>query len=314
MDKKIKVLCYGASVTAQKGSSGYFEKLQNNLQSQEVELTRVSFGASHFDYAGFGYCSMINKLDPDIIVIDWLTPSMKNFSLSKLRIFHEFLHFSNIKVFWFNLPRKDDLENRRACFMQVKNICEEYDFHFVDIVSELPEFKLETERYLRDIVHTTEDGALLYAEVISKKIGMEFKKTRTTSPNVFDLGQLPVIHEFDTFITSAENIQLDVTASRDELEILINCQIGPNVPFLKVSIYQSELIESRVINPADGWCYYNRSMVLPPIRFKIPNGEYRVFIKANRGEPIRDIVLRNPIRKELLTKSKQTLVSNIVTF
>lgn len=77
----MKIVCFGASVTAQKETAGYYHFLEGSYKKRNLEFNfdKVSFGASNFNDAGFAYMKTIeqNMFKPDVCIIDWLTPALK---------------------------------------------------------------------------------------------------------------------------------------------------------------------------------------------------------------------------------------------
>lgn len=308
---KLKILCYGASVTAQKDESGYVQQLRELLPNEHYSIKKIGRGASHFEYAGFGYAREILDYEPDILIVDWLTPSMKKFNQRKVDLFNEYFISKGIVPIWVNFPRKDDLENQRECYLQVKKSCEKYDLTLLDVTKYVKE---DPEKYLRDIVHTSKEGAVLYAAYLAEIIqNQHYSLGNITSNCTFDF---PKCKEVNSILNNNKSYSQDIHGGVNSLEVLIECYIGPNVPFIKVTAYgsnDSEEVSEKIINPADPWCYYSRKMVLPSIKFQMECEIIKLTIEVANGDPFEDINLLKDINEEI-TIEKNFNILNIVTY
>lgn len=98
----MNLVCFGASVTAQSTEAGYFQQL---LRSSSIcsfsSVQKVAFGASHFEYAGYGFIQDVLDMEPDVCIIDWLTPSMKGFSEYKIHLLNWSLLEIGAFPIWF---------------------------------------------------------------------------------------------------------------------------------------------------------------------------------------------------------------------
>ncbi|PRO69894.1 SGNH/GDSL hydrolase family protein [Alteromonas gracilis] len=292
---KLKILCYGASVTAQKGDSGYVQRLTELLPKDDYEVIKIGRGASHFEYAGYGFSREIADYAPNILIVDWLSPSMKEFSVRKLTTFNKCFTEQGVRVIWVNFPRKDDLNNQRKCFSQVRQSCKDFNLEFIDLNKYLVK---EPDKYLRDVVHTTEVGARLYAEVLFDLIT---SKQNPRTDNSIDVTNLPVIVETPATVDQSTPFKLAMKVQKRKVDILLECFIGPNTPFLKFRAESGgyETIE-KVVNPLDPWCYYTRKMVLPTVSLESTKPITHLSIHAETGEPLDLITLNKALAEEAL--------------
>ncbi len=303
----MKLVCYGASVTAQKDKSGYFFYLQNLLEKHGFSvIERLSFGASHFDYAGFGYSRLLIDLKPDICLIDWLTPSMKEFTTDKIVKLNNELIINGAIPIWVNFPRKDDLNNERKCFQQVKNACHDASIEFWDFCEMVNGVKEHPEKFIRDVVHTNEIGALSYAEVLACNLIKDRHIPKLTDTPI---KKLPLVYSFERKINIGEMVCVDIKLSQETLvEVLLEAIIGPAVCLFELEIIEKHtgnIVLKKEVNPADPWCYYERTMVLPPIKAQCDKGDYTLGILAVDGDPLSSIELRQPINRESFERSIQ---------
>lgn len=302
----MKIVCYGASVTAQKNSGGYYSYLESYFASKpEIELSRLSFGASHFDFAGFGYARLLLDKQPDIAIIDWLTPSMKRFTLEKIIKLNNALIEKNCLPIWVNFPRKDDLNCQRECYSQVRTVAHESGAIFFDLIEVLDIEKIRSE-YLRDIVHTTEFGARAYAKELIQHI-------EKIDHSKIELKILPLVdpiilfkqYKIECTIEKSKELKLVVTNSETvNGEFLLNTRIGPNSCLLELSIYdeKNNEIGTKMVNPTDAWCHYSRNMILPTLKLGVLKPGYSVVLKHGGDEALDISILKGEIKEPLETE------------
>lgn len=311
-ESKIKILCYGASVTAQKGEAGYVQQLKELLDKKAYNIDKIGRGASHFEYAGFGFASEIANHAPDILIVDWLTPSMVAFSEYKIDKFNKCFSEQGIEVIWVNFPRKDDLDNQRKCFTQVKQSCQRFNIDFLDFNDLVVG---DPDKFLRDVVHTTELGAREYASALCGHI-TTIKKS--PMPKKVDVCSLPNILEVSSTVNTKEPLVLELDGFHKKVDILLECFIGPNSPLLKFSSKQSareevNLVE-KVVNPIDAWCYYTRRMVLPTVTLTSEAPFNHIVISAIEGEPLDSVNLNKEITEEISNQKYIQLVNIVVDY
>lgn len=303
----MKIVCYGASVTAQKKEGGYFFYLNEYFSNkQNIEIERLAFGASHFDYAGFGFSSLLLEQNPDIALIDWLTPSMRRFNLDKIKKLNNELIKANCLPVWVHFPRKDDLMRERPCFHQVKNVADESGCVFYDLCEVLSEADV-VNSYLRDIVHTTVEGAKCYSDnLITLLSDLE---EGSYFPQVLPLENpisIPKIVDINNFIDQNQSIVLRIkkSAINEKCELLINSKIGPNVCLLNVKIFDEDrhIIRQHEINPADPWCHYTRKMILPTIDLGVLHEGSFISIEYGGSDALESVRLRGEIKETLISK------------
>jgi len=300
----MKLICYGASVTAQKNDSGYFTYLsKSDLVDVFDVIERITFGASQYEYAGYAFMSDVLEEKPDVCLIDWLTPGMKSFNKYKISLLNRLLLERNCLPIWIFFPRIDNFENLTDGYFQVKNDAKDFGVPFVDLLDYMPNFGDSPEKYLRDKVHTNEIGAKKYSDVLvdiikSQDVPIAISNARRSIAFKESQGEgyiMPMVLLCSHTIKDENNICLATNWQGGLLEIFLETTVGPHVCLLTFKVFDSDtLIWEQIINPADPWCYYERKMVVETLRKRFPIGRYSIVISKSNGDPFADINLRKP--------------------
>ncbi len=155
--------CFGASVTAQSVArngdmNGYVDCLSAMCKTNHVKVTRSAFGSCQFYNMGkFAFNSCLEG-SPDILMFDWHTTGEHNHSISQwVSIVRACLLKGTLPVILV-LPRRDiDLSLQKYHILNLLNS--------ISLVIDLSNLK-DYEVILRDVVHTTEKGAISYAHLV----------------------------------------------------------------------------------------------------------------------------------------------------
>jgi hypothetical protein len=301
----VKLLCYGASVTAQKFETGYFQQLENSeLKEKFSSIERVAFGASQYEYAGYAFIQDVLDKKPKVCVIDWLTPSMKGFNEYKITLLNKSLLEQNCLPIWVFFPRLNNFQEPTEAYSQVKNSAESFKVPFLDLREHMQDFSSDPSKYLRDAVHTTLVGAQRYASVIETfvfdlDIEHSIKESLlsdgySTSIELNDT--VPLVIDAKYKIDNESALQIDIQYQGGFFEIFFETEVGPHLCRLIFQVYQdNELCFEEKINPADPWSYYTRKMVVETLRRRIPPGDYTIRISKESGDPFESIETRKPI-------------------
>lgn len=280
----LNILFYGASVTAQSGDSGFVDNLAE-LDNSKI-YRRLSFGSSQFDNAGFfNLLSILNSQQkPDIVFFEWSTTSENNYNADKLDYFVTSLLHHNILPVFLILPRTDTFkENRKSEFL-LYELADTFDVPLLDLRYLL--HKYPATELLRDIVHTTQFGANIYARKINKflcahdwtedfltnKKEIEFKK-------YYDLNMI----ELNKEIGKDQYLELNFDALSDLSEITISLLKGPYAPI--IDIFSNDLLvkEQSIFDP---WCHYERENFTTLIySSSISKGRNKIDIKISNKDP-----------------------------
>ncbi len=294
----MKIVIYGASVTAQKGETGYFEQL-TKLVADKVELVRLPFGASHLQFAGLAMIQKVLDEKPDYCILDWVTPSTNSFPDGIVDRINTILLVNRIIPIWVLFPRNDDTDASRECCQQVIATQSELIKVFNFQLSDYRESDLS--KILRDVVHTNLEGAKRYSRFIyqiinencflenSKKV---FPKENKMVPKLITCeGALSQGFPLNVYIKVLE--EGDVT-------LYSLASIGPASPVIELQLLNSgKVLQSYLRNVVDPWCYYERLMLLNFPSFKqVPKGDYSLRILTSTVEPFETIETLKPIPEE----------------
>ncbi|WP_342804832.1 hypothetical protein [Alteromonas sp. M12] len=305
----MKLVCYGASVTAQKNDTGYFQQLvESSCASSFSSIEKVAFGASQFEYAGYSFMQDVLDYKPDICVIDWLTPSMPGFNAFKIDLLNYALLSINCLPVWVFFPRVNNFSNLPNSFAQVSDSTQQFSLNFLDLRSEMPDFLDDPKKYLRDAVHTTLDGAKCYAKAINnelKKVISEFDERlslaklsegyKLTAEKKYSI---PLIKESEFTIDSFCSLEIDFQYKGGFFEVYFDTDIGPHICFLDCTLYKDgELFDHQIFNKVDPWCYYKRSKIIVVLRKRIPAGNYKLVIQKGNGNPFEERETRKPVEE-----------------
>jgi len=305
----MKLVCYGASVTAQKNETGYFQQLQEMPCATHFEsIEKLAFGASQFEYAGYSFMQDVLDKQPDICVIDWLTPSMPGFNAFKIDLLNYALLSINCLPVWVFFPRVNNFSNPPNSFTQVSESTQKFSLDFLDLRGEMPDFLDDPKKYLRDAVHTTLDGAECYAKTINNELEKSIKefderlnlakKSEGFKLTAEQKYSIPLIKKSEFTINSSDSVELDFHYKGGFFEVYFDTEIGPHICFLDFTLYKDgKIFDHQIFNKVDPWCYYNRSMIIETLRKRIPAGSYKLVIKKGEGNPFAESETRKPVEE-----------------
>ncbi|GAB5380442.1 MAG: hypothetical protein Alis3KO_25820 [Aliiglaciecola sp.] len=304
----MKLLFYGASVTAQKFETGYYQQIeQSSLTTRFSEIERIAFGASQFEFAGYAFMQDAISIDADVCVIDWLTPSMPSFTAFKIPLLNYALLKSGCLPVWVFFPRTSNFDALPEAYNQVKKSCEQFGLPFIDVRPSMKGFIDEPSRYLRDAVHTTLEGAKLYSDIIEKSLSdLDVRSTLNRareSDGFVELSnmnyQIPVVNSCELTINDQQSLELEFSFNGGLLEIFFDTFVGPHLCLLKFEvILESNVVHCETINPADRWSHYKRKMVVETLRKRLKSGQYIVRVHKLSGDPFSDIETVKPLQEQ----------------
>ena len=245
----MRIAFFGASVTAQSGEGSYVQALQKMLP--HTEILQFGFGACHLDDAGFYKLDAVLAAKPDRVVLEWNTTGLDFFNPQKLdAIVHRVLG-SGALVAFLILPRRDSIGSQtRPAEVQIREICRRHDIPLLDLRS-----GFEPDGLLRDMVHTTPDGARYYAACVASWATGQFG-----APSGFSVAAPAILCRevlLETEVTLHQGLRLGFSCMQSPLEeLVVAVTVGPNLVDLEVEVEGSV----RRLSFVDRWCYYEREM------------------------------------------------------
>ena len=247
----LNVLFYGASVTHQTGSSGYFQ----NLDKDFFQSDRMSYPSSQFYNAGFYNAHKIKNLSnkPDLVFFEWSTTGETQFDLDKLNYFINELIRNNILPIFLILPKKSTFKNNRISDVQLYEFNKNLSIPLLDLRYLLTDQNMDD--LLRDDVHTTELGAKLYAECIVQFITLNSKsaldcKILENAP-AFNIAH----HDVDLNLCENQTLIFSYNSINLKKEIAVSLIKGPFSPVIEYLSDGNVIGEHCFFDP---WCYYER--------------------------------------------------------
>ena len=162
-DINVKILVLGFSVTAEK--DGYVELAKANLPAgADLQIEKVGFGGMQPYHGRYLFPGLIADHAPDVVVLDHSTPAFRNFSVSREPYQNAYLSFlrecaeRGIRLAVLDMPRTDVDYTQDWVTEYNVQICAQLG---------LPYKRIElTEGLLRDEVHPTDAGKIVYADAL----------------------------------------------------------------------------------------------------------------------------------------------------
>ncbi|MEQ5806378.1 hypothetical protein J3369_03035 [Alteromonas sp. NFXS44] len=297
----MKIVIYGASVTAQKGRTGYFEHLKEIL-NEKYEVVRLPFGASHLHFAGIAMIQKVLDEKPDFCILDWVTPSASVFPDDTVTRINNILISNKIRPIWILLPRTDDPFSERKSCEQVldskSDIVKVFKFQESSWAVE------DLSSIIRDVVHTNENGAAKYASFINEVIE-EVCNPKINFVEKNKSLRIPKIIACDGTIKEDSPLTIAFSHERGNLSLYSLSLIGPASPILQLDLMGNDrIVQSHFRNVVDPWCYYERTMLINFPSFKnIESGFYKLRISIVDEDPFENVKTLKSISSEDLLEN-----------
>lgn len=233
----MKIACFGASVTVQ--TNGYVDFLSKKFNS---DIKKFGYGSQHLCGAGICYINDVLDCKPDICFIDWFSTGWTNTNNNTIdylnTIVHKFSN-SNCRLIFLFLPRSDH-DNRINFYSFLKDYLISKKLFYVDI----NDYVKHNDKISRDTVHTTPEGAELYANIIHDEYKKSSNKiiipTNYTKTIYCDIKKLNINKCFKKYMIIDGDCDI----------ITSNVNIGPNSGWIKLN--------NKKILLWDEWCHYKR--------------------------------------------------------
>jgi len=260
------IVFFGASVTEQhihnatgevSGFVTYFE--QHLAEGLGVRVSRVSAGSSDLTDAAMVYVEEVIALKPDICFLDWATPALTSCDPRFIHQIYFRLMQHDILPVTLIFPRRDRAQRDLPITREMSGLSQAYDLPFFDATPLLK--KYGTDVVLRDVVHTTAEGARIYAEAVAALIPRLPSRLRFAfaSPVPFVVTEL--VSEVPPPDTFRKMIVTNLAKDDRPLEFTMVMQqrVGPFSPILDVrSFGPTGGTELPPFPLWDVWCHRER--------------------------------------------------------
>lgn len=272
LNKKTHVVFFGASVTEQSvhhatgertGFVNYF--IDEFSEKNDFLVSRISAGSSDVMDAGIVYVEKVIALKPDICVLDWVTPSLKECDPKIIQQIYARLLEHDILPVTILLPRTDRVQRDIPIAKEMARICMDFDLPFYDVADRMEGVPYET--FLRDVVHTNAVGAKLYAEMlldILKSVPVHAKILRKPDIpfhviEVLTAGKVPLsARRLEIKIENPEHGEIDIC-------VVLEQRVGPYSPLINVLVsdHDGEIETSKLETYSifDPWCHRERQCI-----------------------------------------------------
>lgn len=263
------IVFFGASVTEQhvhnatgevSGFVTYFER--HLAEGLDVKVSRVSAGSSDLTDAALVYVEDVIALKPDVCILDWVTPALTSCDPRFIQQVYFRLMEHGILPVTVIFPRRDRPQRELPITREMSALCQAYDLPFFDATPLLKKHGVDT--VLRDVVHTTPEGARIYAEAIAGLIprlplALRFAFA-TPAPfvvtEILPEGPLPEAFRRITVTNMAPDDQ------PAEFCIIMQQRVGPYSPVLDVrSVTPAGAENLPVFSLWDVWCHRDRQTI-----------------------------------------------------
>ena len=239
---------HGASVTQQSGASSYFDILSRRIGSSH-NLNKKGYGGCHFNDAGFLTLRTDLPNLVDVCVLEWNTTGLNEFNLSKLDFVVGYLLDRKVFPVFLILARKDNFFAPRVCDLQILKFCSDKNILCLDYRN-----KINPELHLRDIVHTNELGAAVYAQNLFLDLFSSFDYMNEYAPLISSYRNFLIDSHRGLILDALEGdrviIELDEISNGSQ--VIFEVLIGPYSPVVDINGFSKICFWDR-------WCHYERS-------------------------------------------------------
>lgn len=251
----MNIIFFGASVTEQTHLSGFVPTFRETIENNKLNYNVIQkgFGSMHLSDAGICKIDTIINEKPDICFLDWFSTGFITIDKSELFLYLDVivrkLILINSKICFLLLERLDLCNNRLTMFSIVKEYCNLYNIHFIEIYNNTNKNEL-----LRDDVHTNELGAQLYSNKI-----YEYFVNNIINKDI-EYTNIPNENKYSNIKTLQVNKDIyDEINMNGNFEIVGILQKMGNFCGI-VEIIRNDEIGYK-LNTWDPWCYFTRDSI-----------------------------------------------------
>jgi len=271
--RALRIHCFGASVTAQATNhatgeqTGYAQNLKNLLEKDfpDLDFIVTAAGSSHFDQAGYCLLPEVLKSNPDILILDWHTTGLGEFNNQLWLAAIQQIKDSGILTLIALFPMRDNFENKT----ERPNIKQARDSAGgrIKLVDQAAFSEFNPEVHLRDIVHTTPQGGIYYAELLADMIKESLlssdDKMRIETPcenmESQPLIKVPSVSKHSSGIDFISCVSILIEFEGDNTietpSLILDHKVGPFSPVIELSLNGGH---ERLISLWDPWCHWTR--------------------------------------------------------
>ena len=290
----IRVVLYGASVSAQSKVDSYWHHLKrweanyNTLENGNVvDIYRLTYPSAFMGGAGVLNVDHLVALEPDIVVLDWLSTEEQDCDVSRIHYIYGELLSRGIYIITAALIRFDTWNKITPQFLDCFNISNNSSGNsFIDFFHIANNQGLNWDDITRDGVHTSVVGAKLYDDKIIDEI-KKYLNDISGSIMVRDLSSYSKKCSFSNYkgisissysipseIRIVESQSLDIKIHKnnaEKAEIWCKQTCGPYTPRLDVILFDGS-IEKQLdtVDLRDQWCHFER-FAFKPLVLNIPD-------------------------------------------
>lgn len=268
MEQQRRVVFFGASVTEQDthhatgALSGYVTYFQRHL-SEGWSVERVSAGSSNITDAGVVYVERVIALAPEICVLDWATPVLADCDPRLVTQVYYRLLQNGILPVTVIFPRKDRDQRAIPLVGYMESLCAEFGLPFYDAAPLVERHGVDT--ILRDVVHTTPEGARIYAEAMAELLAGVDPATVPAGfarPAPFEVIELTSSKDVPLSFTRMVITNAGPVDEALEVSVVMEQRVGPYSPILDQAIRTGDQVQA--LPPFavwDAWCWRERQCI-----------------------------------------------------
>lgn len=238
---------FGGSITQQ--HNGYVDEFAKYWP--EKKIRKFGFGAMHLSNAGICYIDKVIHYKPEFCFVDWFSTGYNDRNQKTIDYIDTIIYrFSEIgcRLVFLILPWEDaDRKKEKKEFYDfVKDVLNSRGAAVLSLCEYFsPE---DSNRILRDGIHTTEYGSKAYGKIIDEYFRENIDKLtvleNTVYTNYVKIKNISVEREYDKKIILRGNCEI--------VGFLLT--IGPYSGIVQINTGDS----TKKINTWDRWCYYPR--------------------------------------------------------
>lgn len=261
------IVFFGASVTEQDVHhatgevSGFVTYFQRHLAEGRT-VSRVSAGSSDMSDAAMIYVEEVIALKPDICVLDWVTPVLKSCDPRFVRqVYFRLMQHGILPVTVF-FPRRDRVQADTPIAREMALICETYKLPLYDASVLLEGHGADA--LLRDVVHTTPEGASVYAHAMADLLsgltpGLPFS-FQDTAP--FVVREVTASKPPPLICRKISVRSIAPTGAPAEFCLALQQRVGPYSPVLSIRVFSpAGRVELPLLSLWDQWCNRERQCI-----------------------------------------------------